>query len=131
MKNTSVIKTVIEFRLAEANGTSVSRLVLLREFSRVRANSFCSSEQTKAHDLAASLKSILLGDKSGQGVVMSNNARKLYDRVLENTSRPLDEICDTLLFSMINFVSSVTGELIILFSSFEYLTNLFFFRCRF
>ncbi|GAA5916999.1 uncharacterized protein JCM6883_007165, partial [Sporobolomyces salmoneus] len=86
VKNTSVLKLVIDFRLAEANGTS-----------------------SKVHDLAQDVKQILLGEKSGQGVVMSNNARKLYDRVLENTSRPLDEIADTLLFSMINFVSSVTA----------------------
>lgn len=63
------------------------------------------------HDLALDLKKILLGEKSGQGVVMSDNARKLYDRVLENSSRPLDEISDILRFSMINFASVVTGEL--------------------
>ncbi|GAA5977217.1 hypothetical protein JCM5350_003259 [Sporobolomyces pararoseus] len=86
IKNTSVLKSVIDFRLAQANGSS-----------------------KKVHDLAQDIKEILLGEKSGQGIVMSNNARKLYDRVLENSSRPLDEISDTLLFSMINFVSSVTA----------------------
>ena len=63
------------------------------------------------HDLALDLKKILLGEKSGQGVVMSDSARKLYDRVLENSSRPLDEISDILQFSMINLASAVTGEL--------------------
>lgn len=46
---------------------------------------------------------------------MSNSARKLYDRVLESTSRPLDEISEILQLAMINFVSSVAGELISLF----------------
>lgn len=41
---------------------------------------------------------------------MSDNARKLYARVLANSSRPLDEISDTLQLSMVNFVSSVAGE---------------------
>ncbi|GAA5970850.1 hypothetical protein JCM3765_006103, partial [Sporobolomyces pararoseus] len=86
IKNTSVLKSVIDFRLAQANGSS-----------------------KKVHDLAKDIKEILLGEKSGQGIVMSNNARKLYDRVLENSSRPLEEISDTLQFSMINFVSSVTA----------------------
>ncbi|GAA6005940.1 hypothetical protein JCM11491_004067 [Sporobolomyces phaffii] len=85
-KHTAVIKDVIDFRLAEAHGTS-----------------------TKLHNLAADIKSMLLGDESGQGIVMSNNARKLYDRVLTNTSRPLDEIADALQLSMINFVSAVTA----------------------
>ena len=62
------------------------------------------------HDLAQDLKHVLLGDKAGQGVVMSDNSRKVYDRVLEHSSRPLDEIADILQFSMINFASSVTGE---------------------
>ncbi|GAA5977201.1 hypothetical protein JCM5350_003254 [Sporobolomyces pararoseus] len=86
IKNTSVLKSVIDFRLAEANGSS-----------------------KKVHDLAQDIKEILLGEKSGQRIVMSNNARKVYDRVLENSSRPLEEISDTLLFSMINSVSSVTA----------------------
>lgn len=68
------------------------------------------------HDLAQDLKHVLLGDKGGQGIVMSDNSRKVYDRVLAHSTRPLDEIADILQFSMINFASSVTGELIPFFS---------------
>lgn len=109
----SSLKAVIDFRLAEANGTPVS-------FVFSNASSPCcleshhlgsiSFQQTKVHDLALDIKEVLLGGKTGQGIIMSNNARKLYDRVLEGTSRPLEEIADTLQFSLINFVSSVTGK---------------------
>ncbi|GAA5936600.1 peroxidase/cytochrome P450 family protein [Sporobolomyces koalae] len=86
IEHTRVLKNVIDFRLSQANGSS-----------------------SLLHDFAQDIKELLLGKKAGQGVVMSDNARKVYDRVLRVTSRPLDEISDTLLYSMINFVSSVTA----------------------
>ncbi|GAA6058664.1 hypothetical protein JCM10212_004075 [Sporobolomyces blumeae] len=86
VKHTGVLKTVIEFRLAEASGAP-----------------------TKLHDLAKDLKDIFLGAKAGQGVVMSDNARKVYDRVLQRSNRPMEEIADILQFSMVNFVTSVTA----------------------
>ncbi|GAA5984853.1 hypothetical protein JCM5350_002583 [Sporobolomyces pararoseus] len=116
IRTTSVPKSVINFRLAEANGSSVSSSSLFSLFLRSSNLLFFSPpfslsrrRRFTIYDLAQVIKRILLGEKSGQGVVMSNNARKLYDRVLGNSSRALDEISDTLLYSMITFVSSVTA----------------------
>ncbi|GAA5871348.1 hypothetical protein JCM16303_000725 [Sporobolomyces ruberrimus] len=86
VENTSILKSVIDFRLSEASGTPPKLL---------------NSSQD--------VKDILLGSKGEQGVGMSKNARNLYDRVLEGSSRPLDEISDTLQLSTINFVSSIAA----------------------
>jgi len=45
---------------------------------------------------------------------LSDNARNLYDRVLFNNIPSLEAISCALQFSMINFVTSVTGELTLL-----------------
>ncbi|GAA5936650.1 peroxidase/cytochrome P450 family protein [Sporobolomyces koalae] len=86
IEHTRVLKNVIDFRLSQANGSP-----------------------TLLHNFAQDVKELLLGSKAGQGIVMSDHARQVYDRVLRVSSRPLDEIADTLLYSMINFVSSVSS----------------------
>ncbi|GAA5832520.1 hypothetical protein JCM5353_007932 [Sporobolomyces roseus] len=84
-KHVGVLKSVIGFRLAQASGST-----------------------TTMHNLAQDLEHVPPGDKGGQGIGMSDNSRKVYDRVLAHSTRPLDEIADILQFSTIDFASSVT-----------------------
>ncbi|GAA5940886.1 hypothetical protein JCM1841_000416 [Sporobolomyces salmonicolor] len=82
-ENTKVLRAVIEFRIAQAQGTSAT-----------------------LHTIAQDIKTALLG-KSSQGLVMPDRARKMYDALLNKTNRPIDELVNVIQLAMIQFVTTV------------------------
>ncbi|GAA5864064.1 hypothetical protein JCM1840_000691 [Sporobolomyces johnsonii] len=85
IENTKILRTVIEFRIAQAQGTSAT-----------------------LHTIAQDIKTALLG-KSPQGLVMPDRARKMYDALLNRTNRPIDELADVIQLAMIQFVTTVSS----------------------
>ncbi|GAA5956098.1 hypothetical protein JCM21900_002592 [Sporobolomyces salmonicolor] len=82
-EKTKVLRAVIEFRIAQAQGTSAT-----------------------LHTIAQDIKTALLG-KSSQGLLMPDRARKMYDALLNKTNRPIDELANVIQLAMIQFVTTV------------------------
>ncbi|GAA6043896.1 hypothetical protein JCM8097_004294 [Rhodosporidiobolus ruineniae] len=90
VKHSDVLRSCISFRLSQVNSTPLG-----------------------LHQIAAKVGEVLAG-KGGKKFVLSQRSLDMYNRVLESTQRPLEEVSGSLLVGMVNYVTVVASAVNVL-----------------